>query len=165
MSLLVYYVICVICISKKLKYLKNEVFVYISNIYWDLSAQLFSLVASDQYLLRSLTHPLLSVRVAMWPMGSSGNKLSKFARQDSSRNRHRSPQDSDDDCDYNVEEENWLCNHYKRCCHVRFPCCNKYWPCHRCHNNDSNCDKQKPKFVNTKFVKCVKCGTGQEVCA
>ena len=38
-------------------------------------------------------------------------------------------------------------------------------PYHHCHNNDSNYDKPKPKFIHTKFVKCVKCGTGQEVCA
>ena len=99
-------------------------------------------------------------------MGSNGNKLSKFPRPESSRNRNRSPQDSDDDCDYtDVEGENWLCNHYKRRCHVKFSCCDKYWPCHRCHNNESNCEKQKPKIIHTKFVKCVECGTGQEVCA
>ena len=90
--------------------------------------------------------------------------MSKFAREDSSRNRNPNHQHSDDD-DNDVEEGNWLCNHYKRRCHVKFACCDKYWPCHRCHNNESNCGTKKLKSIHTKFVKCVKCGTEQEVCA
>ena len=95
-------------------------------------------------------------------MGSNGNKLSKFAREDSSGNHNPSPHHSDDD-DNDVEEGNWLCNHYKRRCHVKFACCDKYWPCHRCHNNESNCGTKKLKSIHTKFVKCVKCGKEQEV--
>ena len=95
-------------------------------------------------------------------MGSNGNKLSKFAHEDSSGNHNPSPHHCDDD-DNDVEEGNWLCNHYKRRCHVKFACCDKYWPCHRCHNNESNCGTKKLKSIHTKFVKCVKCGKEQEV--
>ena len=60
-------------------------------------------------------------------------------------------------------DEQWLCNHYKRRCHVKFACCDRYWPCHRCHNNYSNCDQTKLKAIHTKFVRCVTCATEQEV--
>ena len=95
-------------------------------------------------------------------MGSNGQKLSKFPRQNSQGNSGGNPQNSDDDSDDDVNEQ-WLCNHYKRRCHVKFACCNKYWPCHRCHNNESNCGQKKLKSIHTKFVKCTKCGTEQEV--
>ena len=94
-------------------------------------------------------------------MGSNGNKLSKFERPDSPRNRGSNPQDSEDDSD---DDEQWLCSHYKRRCHVKFHCCDKYWPCHRCHNNESKCGQKKLKSRDTKFIKCVKCGKEQEVC-
>ena len=89
-------------------------------------------------------------------MGSHGKKTSKFARQDSSSSNNPSSQDSDDayggdyDTDCDEEKENaWLCNHYKRRCHVTYACCSQ----------------KKPKSIHSKFVKRVKCGIEQEVCA
>ena len=103
------------------------------------------------------------VRKSRLDMGSNGNKLSKFERQDSQRNLSSNPQDFGDSDDSD-DNEQWLCNHYKRRCHVKFDCCNKYWPCHRCHNNESSCGRKKLKSRDTKFIKCVKCGKEQEVC-
>ncbi|CAB4003653.1 Gastrula zinc finger [Paramuricea clavata] len=59
-------------------------------------------------------------------------------------------------------QDNWLCNHYKRRCLVKFECCNKYWPCHRCHNNESTCGRKKLKSRDTTMVKCVECGKEQQ---
>ncbi|CAB4021934.1 RING finger and CHY zinc finger domain-containing 1-like [Paramuricea clavata] len=59
-------------------------------------------------------------------------------------------------------QDNWLCNHYKRRCLVKFECCNKYWPCHRCHNNESTCGRMKLKSRDTTMVKCVECGKEQQ---
>ena len=59
----------------------------------------------------------------------------------------------------------WLCTHYKRRCHVKFSCCDKYWPCHRCHNNKVNCNQKKLKAIHTKFLRCATCATEQEVTA
>ncbi|CAB3995523.1 RING finger and CHY zinc finger domain-containing 1-like [Paramuricea clavata] len=59
-------------------------------------------------------------------------------------------------------QDNWLCNHYKRRCLVKFDCCSKYWPCHRCHNNDSTCGRKKLKSRDTTMVKCVECGKEQQ---
>ena len=105
-------------------------------------------------------------------MGSHGKKTSKFARQDSSSSNNPSSQDSDDayggdyDTDCDEEKENaWLCNHYKRRCHVTYACCVKCWSDHRCHNNESDCNQKKTKSIHSKFVKRVKCGIEQEVCA
>jgi hypothetical protein len=60
-------------------------------------------------------------------------------------------------------QDNWLCDHYKRRCLVKFECCDKYWPCHRCHNNLSTCGHRKLKSRDTTMVKCVECGKEQQV--
>ena len=79
-------------------------------------------------------------------LGSNGQKLSKFQRP---------PEDDD---------SQWLCSHYKRRCYVKFECCNKFWPCHRCHNNQSTCGRRKLKSRDTAQVKCVACNQEQPVC-
>jgi hypothetical protein len=58
---------------------------------------------------------------------------------------------------------NWLCSHYKRQCYVKFECCEKFWPCHRCHNNQSTCGQKKLKSRDTQMVKCVHCNKVQPV--
>ena len=92
--------------------------------------------------------------------GSNGQKLSKFQRSDSSSSsrpqERASPSDDDD--------SQWLCSHYKRRCLVQFECCSKFWPCHRCHNNQSSCGRRKLKSRDTKRIKCVACGQEQVVC-
>ncbi|CAB4015870.1 RING finger and CHY zinc finger domain-containing 1-like, partial [Paramuricea clavata] len=75
--------------------------------------------------------------------GSNGQKLSKFQ-----------PPDAD-------EDDQWLCSHYKRRCYVKFECCNKFWPCHRCHNNQSTCGRRTLKARDTKQLKCAACGLEQ----
>ncbi|XP_028409408.1 uncharacterized protein LOC114532011 [Dendronephthya gigantea] len=55
------------------------------------------------------------------------------------------------------QDENWLCDHYKRQCHVKFDCCDKYWPCHLCHNNQSKCKRKKLMTRGLMIVKCVYC--------
>ncbi|CAB3987161.1 RING finger and CHY zinc finger domain-containing 1-like [Paramuricea clavata] len=59
------------------------------------------------------------------------------------------------------EDGQWLCSHYKRRCYVKFECCNKFWPCHRCHNNQSTCVRRKLKSRDTKQIKCFACGQEQ----
>ncbi|CAB4015483.1 RING finger and CHY zinc finger domain-containing 1-like [Paramuricea clavata] len=75
--------------------------------------------------------------------GSNGHKFSKSQ-----------PPDTD-------EDGQWLCSHYKRRCYVKFECCNKFWPCHRCHNSQSTCGKRKLKSRDTKQIKCFACGQEQ----
>ncbi|XP_028406506.1 RING finger and CHY zinc finger domain-containing protein 1-like isoform X1 [Dendronephthya gigantea] len=59
------------------------------------------------------------------------------------------------------EKQSWPCNHYERRCMVKFDCCDKYWPCSRCHNEASTC-KQKPKTRDTTMIKCMKCEKEQQ---
>ena len=61
------------------------------------------------------------------------------------------------------QADRWLCNHYKRRCMVKFECCDKYWPCHRCHNETSTCEQKKLKSRDTTMVKCMECGKEQQV--
>ncbi|UYM14240.1 CHY zinc finger protein [Endozoicomonas euniceicola] len=50
------------------------------------------------------------------------------------------------------------CEHYQRRCLVNFECCNEtWWPCHRCHNDRSDCGTVKLKARNAKKIKCCSC--------
>ncbi|XP_028406496.1 uncharacterized protein LOC114528982 isoform X2 [Dendronephthya gigantea] len=60
------------------------------------------------------------------------------------------------------QPDRWLCNHYKRRCMVKFECCDKYWACHRCHNETSTCQQKKLKSRDTTMVKCMECGKEQQ---
>ena len=94
---------------------------------------------------------------------SGSSKHHDTGTKTSDDGNHESGDDDDDDDDDDDNHHQWLCNHYKRHCHVKFACCNKYWPCHRCHNYKSNCGEKKLKSRDTKFLKCVKCGEEQQV--
>ena len=77
-------------------------------------------------------------------IGSNGSRLSTLRRNQE-------------------QSDNWLCSHYKRHCYVKFECCDQFWPCHRCHNNQSTCGRKKLKSRDTQMVKCVYCNKVQQV--
>ena len=56
----------------------------------------------------------------------------------------------------------WLCEHYQRLCRVKFSCCGKFFPCHRCHNN-SGCPNDNSKAREACSVECSVCSHQQEV--
>ncbi|XP_028392321.1 uncharacterized protein LOC114516912 isoform X2 [Dendronephthya gigantea] len=92
---------------------------------------------------------------------SNGLKHSKFQRPSIVSNS-RAPSNSGNREVFNVQDDNWLCSHYKRHCFVKFECCDKFWPCHRCHNNQSACGRKKLKSRDTKMLKCVYCNKEQQ---
>ena len=57
----------------------------------------------------------------------------------------------------------WLCEHYQRHCRVRFPCCNYFYSCHRCHNNSKACKNEEAKARHATHLKCSFCQHEQEV--
>ncbi|XP_015765116.1 PREDICTED: uncharacterized RING finger protein C2F3.16-like isoform X2 [Acropora digitifera] len=61
------------------------------------------------------------------------------------------------------EQKRWLCEHYNRCCRVRFPCCTQFYPCHRCHNSASNCKNDKAIEWHATHLKCSLCQFEQEI--
>ena len=61
-----------------------------------------------------------------------------------------------------AEGRQWLCEHYRRLCRVKFPCCGKFFPCHRCHNN-SGCPNDNSKAREACYVECSVCSHQQEV--
>ncbi|XP_044178758.1 uncharacterized protein LOC114959242 isoform X2 [Acropora millepora] len=56
-----------------------------------------------------------------------------------------------------------LCGHYHRRCLVKFPCCNKFYPCHRCHNESDECAESQSRAVNATHLRCSICYNEQEV--
>ncbi|WP_257274178.1 CHY zinc finger protein [Endozoicomonas sp. SESOKO4] len=52
-----------------------------------------------------------------------------------------------------------FCNHYQRFCSVGFACCEGYFPCHKCHNeNKQSLCKAELKAWNAIRLKCSLCG-------
>ena len=50
-----------------------------------------------------------------------------------------------------------VCSHYQRRCLVRFPCCGKYYPCHRCHNESKDCSDDQARATNATHIRCSIC--------
>ena len=97
------------------------------------------------------------------PVISNGSKLSKFQRSDAEGTNVFNFQSCGGPRHQNLDQDdNWLCSHYKRHCYVKFECCDKFWPCHRCHNNQSTCGQKKLKSRDTRMLKCVYCHKVQE---
>ena len=57
----------------------------------------------------------------------------------------------------------WLCEHYQRLCRVKFPCCGKFYPCHRCHNNSDECVHDNCKAKEAFYLECSVCRHQQAV--
>ena len=57
----------------------------------------------------------------------------------------------------------WLCEHYQRLCRVKFPCCGKFYPCHRCHNNSDECQNDNCKAKEAFYIECSVCRHQQAV--
>jgi uncharacterized CHY-type Zn-finger protein len=103
-------------------------------------------------------------RNAQATFGSNGSKLSKFQRPDAGNSIVSHAQCPNTSGSHDLQlGSNWLCSHYKRQCYIKFECCDKFWPCHRCHNNQSTCGKKKLKSRDTEMVKCVHCNKVQPV--
>lgn len=47
------------------------------------------------------------------------------------------------------------CEHYQRFCWIKAPCCEKYYPCRRCHDSHQSHEIDRYAIVN---VACVRCG-------
>ena len=56
-----------------------------------------------------------------------------------------------------------LCEHYVRRCYVRFPCCNDYYACHRCHNDADKCGKKEINARSATHLRCAECLVEQEI--
>lgn len=50
-----------------------------------------------------------------------------------------------------------VCSHYQRRCLVRFPCCGKFYPCHRCHNESKDCSDDQARATNATHIRCSIC--------
>ena len=62
------------------------------------------------------------------------------------------------------ENPQWLCEHYQRLCRVKFPCCERFYPCHRCHNNSDECEIDNCKAKEAFYIECSVCRHQQPVC-
>ena len=49
------------------------------------------------------------------------------------------------------------CGHYQRRCLVRFPCCGRFYPCHRCHNESASCTDDQARAINATHIRCTIC--------
>ena len=49
------------------------------------------------------------------------------------------------------------CGHYQRRCPVRFPCCGRFYPCHRCHDESASCTDDQARAINATHIRCTIC--------
>lgn len=56
-----------------------------------------------------------------------------------------------------------VCSHYQRRCLVRFSCCGKFYPCHRCHNESEDCSDDQARAINATHIRCTICYHEQPV--
>ena len=56
-----------------------------------------------------------------------------------------------------------VCSHFLRRCLVRFPCCGKFFPCHRCHNESADCTEGHAKAIDATHIRCTICYNEQVV--
>ena len=49
------------------------------------------------------------------------------------------------------------CGHYQRRCLVKFPCCGRFYPCHRCHNESKACSDDQARAINATHIRCTIC--------
>ncbi|XP_032233727.2 uncharacterized protein LOC5508988 [Nematostella vectensis] len=66
-------------------------------------------------------------------------------------------------CPSQVTSDEWPCEHYKRRCHVMFPCCLKFFPCHRCHNESKECRESSRKAKDAIRLICLTCLHEQDI--
>ncbi|XP_073137417.1 E3 ubiquitin-protein ligase MIEL1-like isoform X1 [Henckelia pumila] len=81
------------------------------------------------------------------------------------------PQNGDDD---NVSRQDFGkllhgCEHYRRRCKLRTPCCDKIFTCRHCHNEATSAfsnpkDRHELVRSDVKKVICAVCGTEQQAC-
>lgn len=49
------------------------------------------------------------------------------------------------------------CPHFIRLCLVNFTCCEKFYPCHKCHNSSPHCIDDQRTATDAKRAKCIVC--------
>ena len=79
-----------------------------------------------------------------------------------SRNQEESTQDNETTERQHIltpvqETPRPVCSHYQRRCLVRFPCCGKFYPCHRCHNESKDCSDDQARASNATHIRCSIC--------
>lgn len=52
------------------------------------------------------------------------------------------------------------CDHYQRSINIYAECCHKWFPCHICHNNDSDHEIDRSNIL---LIKCLLCETEQKI--
>ena len=100
------------------------------------------------------------------------NEHSALVSETNSNQQEAIPQQNNQDSTDAVEEvqnapvqetPRPVCSHYQRRCLVSFPCCKKFYPCHRCHNDANDCTEDQARAINATHIRCTICYHEQEV--
>ena len=73
------------------------------------------------------------------------------------RNEQTTDTKSEDSISPIQESPRPACGHYQRRCLVRFPCCGRFYPCHRCHNESAACTDDQARAINATHIRCIIC--------
>ena len=115
---------------------------------------------------------LQKVGIQEQSQGVEGNEQSASVSETNSNEQEAILQENNQDSTDPVEEvqnapvqetPRPVCGHYQRRCLVSFPCCKKFYPCHRCHNDANDCTEDQARAINATHIRCTICYHEQEV--
>ena len=138
-----------------------------------------SLLGSLQQLMSKTVNLIASSNAAAKQPQKEPNEAVKLSIQEETRGSREQEQavrtagedsrNQEESTQYNEETERQpiftpvqetprpVCSHYQRRCLVRFPCCEKFYPCHRCHNESKDCSNDQARATNATHIRCSIC--------
>ena len=133
-------------------------------------AQTIRLIASNAAAVKQPKHELQAVEKVGIQEEARGVREREPVRVDESTSQGESTQANEPTSEAErqsiatpvQESPRPVCSHYQRRCLVRFPCCETYYPCHRCHN-ESGCREDQARAINATHIRCTICYHEQAV--
>lgn len=124
-----------------------------------------NLIASSNVVaMQPQTEPKEAVKLSIQEEARGGREQEPAVRTgvEDSRNQEESTQENGKTESQPIqtpvqETPRPVCNHYQRRCLVRFPCCGKFYPCHRCHNESKDCSDDQARATNATHIRCSIC--------
>ena len=123
------------------------------------------LVASTEKQAKPEQKPVEKVGIQEQASGEEENEHAATAREKNlteqetplPRNERTVDMEREDRTTPVQESPRPACVHYQRRCLVKFPCCGRFYPCHRCHNESKACSDDQARAINATHIRCTIC--------
>ena len=143
---------------------EDSTFSLLGSLQQIMSKTINLIASSDAVAKQPQKEPKEAVKLSIQEeaRGSSGQEQAVKIGVENSRNQEESTQDNGETESQPIqtpvqETPRPVCSHYQRRCLVRFPCCRKFYPCHRCHNESKDCSDDQARASNATHIRCSIC--------